>query len=76
MPTGAGEPAEGLTRSILPGVYPRGSGGALPPGRVGRFSSGLSPRVRGSRAGDGALLGRGGSIPAGAGEPIPRRSTS
>ena len=57
-------------------VYPRGCGGTNVKRTVGRYASGLSPRVRGNRGSvqlDGSATG---SIPAGAGEPAPMRSGS
>jgi hypothetical protein len=69
IPAGAGEPGSASKSSLMVGVDPRGSGGALVGGKSPIISQGRSPRERGSR-----LVGRGegegyGSIPAGAGEP-------
>ena len=51
-------------------VYPRGCGGTFcGDSEVTRYL-GLSPRVRGNRAGEGGGPDRQGSIPAGAGEPL------
>ena len=71
IPAGAGEPCGEPECWAPSGVYPRGCGGAFVCGRLQPESGGLSPRVRGSRAGgEGDELDRG-SIPAGAGEPRP-----
>ena len=69
IPACAGEPRHGLPAAVDHRVYPRVCGGApLRPGSlVG--CAGLSPRVRGSRAGVDAVLPGQGSIPACAGEP-------
>ena len=59
------------------GVYPRGCGGASRSHGDLLLRSGLSPRVRGSRAACPVPRGRGGSIPAGAGEPAtPSRASA
>ena len=75
IPAGAGEP-ENSSRWIPPlRVYPRGCGGTF-----GIFASptggkGLSPRVRGNRIKYSENGTWGGSIPAGAGEPLIRKWT-
>jgi hypothetical protein len=68
-PAGAGEPPGAAPDPHGDRAYPRGCGGARLTPRPGRRGGGLSPRVRGSRAGGRAAPGRGGPIPAGAGEP-------
>ena len=50
-------------------VYPRVCGGTVNGAEVVFRMQGLSPRVRGNRAGVGIGVGDGGSIPACAGEP-------
>jgi len=69
IPAGAGEPRCGATPNIGRRVYPRGCGGAYRSARSRPAGRGLSPRVRGSRATTATPQPRGGSIPAGAGEP-------
>ena len=76
IPAGAGEPGPTRFQAHQIGVYPRGCGGApARPARRAR-SSGLSPRVRGSRGHVSPRLGMLGSIPAGAGEPCANKWTS
>ena len=76
IPAGAGEPCRGRRRSRTSRVYPRGCGGTgvadgqLPP------VYGLSPRVRGNHRSTEGEHDSARSIPAGAGEPVPRRSVS
>ena len=74
IPAGAGEPVTVIRMVSLSWVHPRGCGGASSRIRSRQGSWGPSPRVRGSqlRLGDKTL--RGGSTPAGAGEPSTRMS--
>ena len=69
IPACAGEPIcpRGLQRKWW--VYPRVCGGTSRSVRAVRIAGGLSPRVRGNRAGMVACDGAVGSIPACAGEP-------
>ena len=72
IPARAGEPPSSPCSSPPPSVYPRACGGTMSSRRSSMSPSGLSPRVRGNprlppRAGI-----RTGSIPARAGEPVPR----
>ena len=76
IPAGAGEPLSFLARATRAKVYPRGCGGTLVDVPNVALELGLSPRVRGNRAGDGAVRHRDGSIPAGAGEPLSMFRTS
>ena len=69
IPAGAGEPAWRLPSRHRRGVYPRGCGGARVASSAGMSTTGLSPRVRGSPHHHARQQRRGGSIPAGAGEP-------
>ena len=74
IPACAGEPdlrPGGVRRAW---VYPRVCGGTLLPRWGVQASEGLSPRVRGNRAGTGLQTAVAGSIPACAGEPR-RRNT-
>ena len=71
IPAGAGEPLTATAAIPARRVDPRGCGGACcirapPVCRLGR-----SPRVRGSRAKEDIWQEHVGSIPAGAGEPLP-----
>ena len=69
IPACTGEPEYYDKSSQEQQVYPRVYGGTLPrPGSASR-SGGLSPRVRGNRAGPRGLFHRDGSIPACTGEP-------
>ena len=69
IPACAGEPpAPAPLQSRLP-VYPRVCGGTAVRRRHRHLVVGLSPRVRGNRAGSGCGGCRKGSIPACAGEP-------
>ena len=70
IPAGAGEPRTGRQSLSRWGVYPRRCGGAVADGDVLRAAQGLSPQVRGSRHDRLGRIARGGSIPAGAGEPL------
>ena len=74
IPACAGEPLARRDQGAQPGVDPRVCGGAVLPVDQHGFGEGRSPRVRGSRreGGDGQLDRR--SIPACAGEPVPRRA--
>ena len=69
IPASAGEPRRAGRPASPPGVYPRECGGTSLHASTGCATVGLSPRVRGNRAGDARRSGRGGSIPASAGEP-------
>ncbi len=69
IPACAGEPGEPRQAAHPGGVYPRVCGGTLTGRRRARQGQGLSPRVRGNRAGRKEGPGRGRSIPACAGEP-------
>ena len=69
IPACAGEPAAGSRSPAAYGVYPRVCGGTLLIEQYQRQMEGLSPRVRGNRAGAGAEATAAGSIPACAGEP-------
>ena len=70
IPAGAGEPRCGTSGRGRQGVYPRGCGGTLPTTIYRLNRGGLSPRVRGNLADIPTTHPMGGSIPAGAGEPI------
>ena len=72
IPACAGEPAAELPGARVVKVYPRVCGGTLHLVPIPTGRTGLSPRVRGNRR---RIAGRemaGGSIPACAGEPVPR----
>ena len=69
IPACAGEPIHAYTGPNRRGVYPRVCGGTHHGAIVGQADDGLSPRVRGNRAGSGILAHSSGSIPACAGEP-------
>ena len=69
IPACAGEPPRRRKRQITVRVYPRVCGGTASAFLRRRRSSGLSPRVRGNRAGHPVAGARRGSIPACAGEP-------
>ena len=69
IPADAGEPdAQSLEPTIL-GDYPRGCGGTWFQWTGRRRVMGLSPRMRGNPGDFGPGIGRGGTIPADAGEP-------
>ena len=69
IPAGAGEPAfDSPTRRVLR-VYPRRCGGTFGTALAEKLARGLSPQVRGNLLHSLTLLGKRGSIPAGAGEP-------
>ena len=72
IPAPAGEPD--LRRKIVHRVkvYPRACGGTVFEHRLVMEQLGLSPRLRGNPAGAARSRGRGGSIPAPAGEPLAR----
>ena len=76
IPAGAGEPRwrNPSTRKLR--VYPRGCGGTPFLRRCLHPCRGLSPRVRGNQAYDRVGPYSRGSIPAGAGEPLPRKETT
>ncbi len=69
IPAGAGQPFLSGAQAHIPRVYPRGCGAAGRPWHPIDAASGLSPRVRGSRAQSALCPQRCGSIPAGAGQP-------
>ena len=73
IPAGAGKPTMRLTWRLIPGVYPRGRGEALPKPKRQSGPSGLSPRARGSLPRAPKARRPDGSIPAGAGKPGLRR---
>ena len=69
IPAPAGEPFPDGVAGPRPGVYPRACGGtAWAPGTA-QVGGGLSPRLRGNHGFAADRDGRGGSIPAPAGEP-------
>ena len=72
IPAYAGEPANVAAALVEITVYPRVCGGTITSFEEQYGSWGLSPRMRGNRTGQwpGYLIWR--SIPAYAGEPIPR----
>ncbi len=69
IPAWAGEPDRTHGGNHGKRVYPRVGGGTPPARPAIAETSGLSPRGRGNPKGGQDLLGRGGSIPAWAGEP-------
>ena len=69
IPAGAGQPSTTGTSSPMSRVYPRGCGATADAPGATEGDLGLSPRVRGNRAGDGSLGVCRRSIPAGAGQP-------
>ena len=69
IPAYAGEPARVRGNAPTPPVYPRVCGGTALPGRPASKQRGLSPRMRGNRAGLRWGSHLAGSIPAYAGEP-------
>ena len=75
IPAGAGEPAAPRRCSSMVRDYPRGCGGTsvIKPDMVP--ARGLSPRVRGNHSEARVFRNWAGTIPAGAGEPIPCSST-
>ena len=76
IPACAGEPRSPRARSGRRRVHPRVCGGASSRRHLRRGHRGPSPRVRGSREGEGDGADRDGSIPACAGEPRRWRSPS
>ena len=71
IPAGAGEPIIGSWSGNSLWVYPRGCGGTLACDMNRATPVGLSPRVRGNPTVMSDHRINGGSIPAGAGEPLP-----
>ena len=71
IPACAGEPGVGIDLGGEIGVYPRVCGGATWCALSRCRSTGLSPRVRGSRNPVSSAVSQCGSIPACAGEPAP-----
>ncbi len=69
IPARAGEPPPDIAQPLAPGVYPRACGGAAVRFARSVAASGLSPRVRGSRAVGSPAYKEQRSIPARAGEP-------
>ena len=69
IPACAGEPSGRLPAFRCRPVYPRVCGGTGPARSPCPWAGGLSPRVRGNRAGGQGFDVNGGSIPACAGEP-------
>ena len=69
IPACAGEPARQCGKTPLLTVYPRVCGGTRFVHTEDEAEEGLSPRVRGNRAGRGTTVHRNRSIPACAGEP-------
>ena len=72
IPARAGEPLSAGTLNNAPQVYPRACGGATIRITARERAEGLSPRVRGSRSGSRRSWVCRRSIPARAGEPLPR----
>ena len=72
IPACAGEPKRRQIRVIGGQVYPRVCGGTLAPLRDTMAPEGLSPRVRGNLQEGQTAAAKAGSIPACAGEPLPR----
>ena len=70
IPACAGEPAQRAPQPLTCSVYPRVCGGTSPTSSPITWCTGLSPRVRGNQRLAEPGLGRLGSIPACAGEPI------
>ena len=70
IPAGAGEPNLLSATGSHIRVYPRGCGGTPFVSPMNATPMGLSPRVRGNQHGEGRPQPGGGSIPAGAGEPL------
>ena len=69
IPARAGEPASRSPSQSSESVYPRACGGTRPARRPCPCAQGLSPRVRGNRRDNVAIVVFDGSIPARAGEP-------
>ena len=72
IPACAGEPHTSSSRSCGHRDYPRVCGGTILQGLRELQRGGLSPRVRGNRAGSSCSASGTGTIPACAGEPMPR----
>ena len=72
IPASAGEPGRSSIRPCSRRVYPRECGGTTATNGHGWSCGGLSPRVRGNRWRETAYARSVGSIPASAGEPVPR----
>ena len=72
-PRGCGGTPASASSSRSPRVYPRGCGGTVTTAWIPVTDAGLSPRVRGNHHGIPRGASVAGSIPAGAGEPKPRR---
>ena len=70
IPAGAGEPRRSASGGTTPRVYPRGCGGTSLSDETTSRPTGLSPRVRGNPQSTSLTTTSGGSIPAGAGEPV------
>ena len=75
IPAGAGEPHKRAPARVQAWVYPRRCGGARSCSRTPGNHGGLSPQVRGSPPLTDDPHDIVGSIPAGAGEPVPSRWT-
>ena len=69
IPAQAGEPSVSLRFRMIKKVYPRAGGGTIVVNAGRTALEGLSPRRRGNRGAPPCRPGRGGSIPAQAGEP-------
>ena len=76
IPACAGEPSATTPTTSRTGVYPRVCGGTRRWSLGDREHMGLSPRVRGNQRPARQAAGRGGSIPACAGEPCPAAAAS
>ena len=76
IPACAGEPRHHWCESWRQTVYPRVCGGAMKCLTYLKGRGGLSPRVRGSRAGESEGVNGCRSIPACAGEPCPTLGTA
>ena len=76
IPAGAGEPTGSSLTNYQQWVYPRGCGGTPLNNGQRNAMEGLSPRVRGNRLGNSRCQASTRSIPAGAGEPRVRASSS
>ena len=74
IPACAGEPRITPSVAMKAKVYPRVCGGTITMVSAACVFVGLSPRVRGNRRGRWESRPKSGSIPACAGEPMPRRS--
>ena len=74
IPACAGEPSPGDRAADRNTVYPRVCGGTADTLVPRSIDAGLSPRVRGNRAGVDNIASHAGSIPACAGEPACSRT--